>query len=112
MSLIEKNFPSSPWVEYRCMLKHCRIKGYHTGRIHRDGTKSIMYLKCVTTGSSCNTPFNTGGSKIAQNNNPYGFFGYVTHESTTGTGRGILYYLDTFEETNCAPHASGDSHVL
>lgn len=111
MSLSEKNFPSSPWEEYRCMLKHCKAKGYHEGRLLKNGNRLPGYLKRITTGSLCSMPFNTGGSKIAQEHNPYGFFGYVTEECT-GTGHGILYYTDTFEETNCAPHASGDSHVL
>lgn len=111
MSLSEKNFPSSLWVEYRCMLKHCRVKGYHTGRLLKDGTRSIMYLKCITAGSPCSTPFNTGGSEIAQNNNPHGFFGYVTKECS-GTGHGILHDIDAPEETNCAPHGSRGGHVL
>lgn len=105
MSLIEENFPSSPWEEHKCMLKHCKAKGYLAGKLLKGGQRlNVYYLKCITAGSPCSTPFNTEGSTIAQEHNPYGFFGYVTYECT-GTGHGILHDIDASEETNCAPHA-------
>lgn len=112
MSLIEENFPSSPWEEHKCMLKHCKAKGYQAGKLLADGQRIAVYLKCITAGNLCNTPFNTGGSTIAQDHsNPYGFSEYVTY-GCTGTGHGILLDVDAPEETNCAPHAPGGSYVL